>query len=69
MHRQLKVITYTIKSEETGQLFTVATEPENLKRELREWSEFLFILDGVDGVNGYVSPTPDTFLTHFLEDL
>lgn len=64
--KKVPMLKYTLRSEDTGALFTFEAKVGNLVREVKYMVESGFVLDGVDGVDGYKSPTPGDTFAHSL---
>ncbi len=63
------MLTYTLRSEETGRLYTFEARVEHIVREVKFMVECGFVLDGVDGLDGYKSPAPVPFFAHAFPSL
>ncbi len=64
--KEKKMLVYTLRSEDTGALFTFEATVENIVREVKFMVECGFVLDGVDGLNGYKTPKPGARFAHIL---
>lgn len=63
--KMTNLIRFTIRSDRTGAIYTLSIKPENLAREIKAWDYREFTLLGVDGVDGFKSPEPES-LAHDL---